>query len=128
MQTIPCFTLGGYTETYNQITDGDNVRIKIVILLAVTRQVRSSGAVSNGTEKILLKKTVDGCGWYKQARLENATMAEQMHCANTIIFFANLLLKTTNDSKRFIQKTSHVKTRIENVRKGHKKLGYEMET
>lgn len=125
MQTIPCFTLKGYTETYNQITNGDKVRIKILILLAVTKQIRASGAVSNGTEKHLLKKAVDGCGWYKQAHLENATMAEQMHNANTIIFFANLLLKTSNDSKRFIHKTSSVKTRIENVRKGHKKLGYE---
>jgi hypothetical protein len=128
MQAIPYLTLKKYTELSRGITtiypQGLPVKIilKITILLHI---ILCSDATEKNEEQEwleLLEKALIGCGWYEQAELENTTEEIRRHFANTVIFFANLLIKEEKRGNRFISKPSHLKTRIANIREGNKKI------
>jgi hypothetical protein len=69
--------------------------------------------------ELLKKSLAEGC-WYAETDFKNLTTEIQMHYANVIIFYANLLIK--EDHERFIEKSSDLKTRIEKIHEGNKKI------
>jgi hypothetical protein len=124
MQEIPFYNLTGYDAICESCR---LLPVKTVMERALKNRFGIFGVVprnSTSNRGELLEKTLTDCGWFYKTPLDGATSVVQMHAVNTVIFYANLLLKSAEGSLRFIPKTSDVKTRVAKVREGDKKISH----